>query len=387
VSLSPAVRSFANGQILCREGDPPGPIYVICSGSVRAYRRSLTIPGEVQELARLGAGEVVGELAPLLGQLRSATVQAVESTKVLEIPIAHFGAMADRHTSLSRVVALALRDRAELSEQAVEAALVRVGGRLPSGVFAESVAADHSASFPTPPHDSSIAYSKPLTCPACGVRFSTLVVHARKNQPVGRSSDFHQRYETEHNPYDYELWVCPNDLYAALPADFENLPDPLKPAIAQAVEGVVADWGGEPPDFNGERSLVRREQGLILALSQYRIRQLQPLRIAAILHRLAWCARERTDADAENSWLLQALEAYSTAYRESALDDANEELRVLYLSGELSARTGDATSALRWFGEGLQHSSLGEHAQWDRIFRERWAEVRRLGTESLPGAS
>ena len=75
---APALKALTKGQVLCREGDPPGPLYVICSGSVRAYRRSRTEPEAIEELARLGPGDVVGELAPMLRQLRSATVQALD---------------------------------------------------------------------------------------------------------------------------------------------------------------------------------------------------------------------------------------------------------------------------------------------------------------------
>ncbi len=98
--------------------------------------------------------------------------------------------------------------------------------------------------------------------------------------------------------------------------------------------------------------------------------------MAAILHRLAWCAREQSDADAERAWLLQAVDAYSTAYLESDVDGAKDELRVLYLCGELSARIGDSEAAARWFGEGLRHPALKDHPNWERMLREQWSQAR-----------
>src|ERR1051326_2299244 len=83
-SYTPTLRSLSEGQVLCREGDPPGPLYVICSGSVRAYRLA---GNSVEELAHLGPGDIVGEMAPILQQARSATVQALEPTEVLEVPV------------------------------------------------------------------------------------------------------------------------------------------------------------------------------------------------------------------------------------------------------------------------------------------------------------
>jgi CRP-like cAMP-binding protein len=68
------LRKLVSGQTLMREGDPPGPIYVICAGRLRVYRRDLTAVNAVVDLATLGTGEVIGELGPILGKLRSATV-------------------------------------------------------------------------------------------------------------------------------------------------------------------------------------------------------------------------------------------------------------------------------------------------------------------------
>src|SRR5205823_1262724 len=139
------------------------------------------------------------------------------------------------------------RDRAGLSESEIDSMAMRVGVNLPDEVFAEKSQDPTGVRLPIPAHDPTLAYPKALTCPACGASFSTLVIHARKDQPMERSSDFHQRYVTPFNPYDYELWVCPNDLYAALPTDFGELSDIQRMNVAEVVDGVTAGWGGERP--------------------------------------------------------------------------------------------------------------------------------------------
>jgi cyclic nucleotide-binding protein/uncharacterized protein DUF2225 len=173
-------------------------MYVICSGSVRAYRQSLNKPGAIEELARLGLGDIVGEMAAMLKQLRSATLQALESTEVLEVPAVLVGDMLKQHQSLLRVLEAALKDRAGLSHQEVE----------------EIVS---------------------------GTNFFALVVHPQKDMPAQRSSDFHQTYQTPFNPYDYEVWVCPNDRYAALPQDFGRCGARLAGAGAASLRN-----GGQP---------------------------------------------------------------------------------------------------------------------------------------------
>jgi uncharacterized protein (DUF2225 family) len=370
------LRSFAQGQVLCREGDPPGPLYVICSGSVRAFRRSLNMPGARQDLATLGPGDVVGELAPMLQQLRSATVQALEPTEVVEVSPVHVQALLRQHKSLLRVLTQALKDRAGLTPNEVESILSREGVRLPIQVSKQPPAKVPGVTLAAPAHDSTLVYPKPLTCPACGTRFTALVVHVQKDQPVARTSDFHQSYRPPFNPYDYEVWVCPNDLYAALPADFGKLSELQRPRVAEVVAGVVADWGGERPDFNVDRTFELRERSLLLAAGLYRMRGASPLRLAAVLHRLAWCARERGDVESELRWLAQALHAYSLAYHQTDMENPKTVLRVLYLCGELNARLGDLKASVRWFSEGLRHPSIKDHPHWERMLREQWFAVR-----------
>src|SRR6266851_8466738 len=102
------LRKLVTGQVLMREGDPPGAIYVICHGRLRVYRRDETAVDAVVDLATLGSGEVIGELGPILGKLRSATVQALEPTQVLEIPPDHLATLVKQHQPLVRVIFAAL---------------------------------------------------------------------------------------------------------------------------------------------------------------------------------------------------------------------------------------------------------------------------------------
>jgi uncharacterized protein (DUF2225 family) len=373
---NPTLKSLAEGQVLCREGDPPGPLYVILSGSVRAYRRGTSTPEGVDELATLGPGDIVGELAALLQQVRTATVEAAEPTNVLEVPAGQVRNLLRQHNSLVRVLAVALKDRAGLTPAEVQSIVLRQGALLPADLLDGDESDTPNLTFAVPAHDPANFYPKALTCPVCEAKFSVLVVHVQKDQPAERSTDFHHRYRTEFNPYDYEVWVCPNDLYAGLPTDFAEISNLQRPRVAEVVASVVAGWGGERPDFNVDRTFRLREQSLELAIAQYRMRNIAPLRQAAILHRLAWCARERGDTEAERTWLAQALQAYSTAYNQDEMENPKIVLRVLYLCGELNTRLGDQKAAIRWFSEGVRHPKIKEHPHWERMLREQWSNVR-----------
>jgi uncharacterized protein (DUF2225 family) len=286
-----------------------------------------------------------------------------------------------KQPGLERVVVQALRDRSGLTDPEIAELAAAVGFVLPvreDSATAESVGsrAEGNGLWPLPEYDSTIFYPKRVECPACGVTFAALTVHARKDQPTARESDFHNTYLTSHNPYDYELWVCPNDLYAGLPADFGDLRDPERTAVARAVEQVVANWGGEIPEFNGERSLELRQRSLELALAIYQAREAPLLRLAALLHRLAWCARERGDGEAERTWLAQALERYASAFQRANLGGTKEELRVQFLCGELSLRLDDISGAVNWFSRALREPAVKAHPTWERLIREQWSVAR-----------
>ena len=376
------LRWLVAGQVLCREGDAPGPLFVVCAGSVRVYRREPDAPDATVELARLGPGSVIGELAPLLNKPRSATVEAIEATQILEVPPQQLGALVRRQTPLLRVIAHALHERAGLSSTQLKELGLRIGIDLPADGFGDHAPVSTSATLPVPDHDKTVVYPKEVQCPVCGTTFSALVFRPHKDQPSERSSDFHQLYRA-HNPYDYEVWVCPNDLYAALPAEFSGLSDAHKEAVPEAVEQVVhTEWAGERPEFNVDRSLALREKALHLALAIYRVRGASPLRLAAVLHRLAWCAREKGDVEQEREYLALARTCYARGYEELDLGGAKEELRVQYLSGELSLRLGDVPEALKWFTQALRHQNLKQFPKWEQMLRDQWGLAREAGGPS-----
>jgi CRP-like cAMP-binding protein len=67
-----------SGETLITEGDHGTAMFVIVNGRVKVHRGDRT-------LAELGASEVVGEMAALDPEPRSASVTAVEDTLVLRI--------------------------------------------------------------------------------------------------------------------------------------------------------------------------------------------------------------------------------------------------------------------------------------------------------------
>jgi CRP-like cAMP-binding protein len=111
-----ALRRFAPGTALMRQGETGETMHVIVAGLVRVDR---WLPDErIVKLAELGAGEIVGEMGLLDRAPRSATVTAIEPTETLEL---HATALAvvlienpDVSSALLRTLSRRLRSADEL---------------------------------------------------------------------------------------------------------------------------------------------------------------------------------------------------------------------------------------------------------------------------------
>ena len=95
------------GKVLVREGDPGHECFVILEGSATVTRKGV-------DIATLGAGDVVGELAPLTGGNRIATVTADTAMDVLVIGQREFAGLLDE------VPGLAVRVLQNLAHRMVE---------------------------------------------------------------------------------------------------------------------------------------------------------------------------------------------------------------------------------------------------------------------------
>jgi CRP-like cAMP-binding protein len=75
-------RTYASGEVIVREGDMDGEMYIIQKGRVSVRKR---VGEDELELAILRKGEIFGEMALLEGEPRTSTVYAIEPTNVLVI--------------------------------------------------------------------------------------------------------------------------------------------------------------------------------------------------------------------------------------------------------------------------------------------------------------
>jgi CRP/FNR family transcriptional regulator, cyclic AMP receptor protein len=83
-----SVRRYARGEVMLRKGDPGNAMIVILQGRVRIS--SMSEDGREIILGVLGPGEVLGEIALLDGQERSADASALQECVVVVVERSHF---------------------------------------------------------------------------------------------------------------------------------------------------------------------------------------------------------------------------------------------------------------------------------------------------------
>jgi HlyB family type I secretion system ABC transporter len=79
-SLAPL--DVAAGELVVREGEPPGPMYVVEEGRLRIFAESDGLTGDLEYLRK---GDFFGELSVLHGEPRRASVEALTSCRLLAL--------------------------------------------------------------------------------------------------------------------------------------------------------------------------------------------------------------------------------------------------------------------------------------------------------------
>jgi predicted acylesterase/phospholipase RssA/CRP-like cAMP-binding protein len=99
--------ALRGGDILFRRGDPGNAAYTVLCGRLRVIDDAA---GE-RALNEIGAGEIVGEMALLSAERRSATVLAVRDSLLARLPAAGFHRLIERQPAVLRRISALLSER------------------------------------------------------------------------------------------------------------------------------------------------------------------------------------------------------------------------------------------------------------------------------------
>jgi len=104
------LQTFDPGDIVVSEGEPGASLFVLTTGTVKAFVRD---PGGRSVLVReMGEGSFFGEISILSGSPRTATVTCATSCELLELDRAALDEIAQRHPHVRQVLEDSYRQRA-----------------------------------------------------------------------------------------------------------------------------------------------------------------------------------------------------------------------------------------------------------------------------------
>ncbi len=126
-------RTYPAGTVILREGDPGDTCYVLRAGRARVTRQHAD--GRSITLTNLGPGEIFGELAMFGGEVRSATVEAVDDVRAVAILAADLKRQLSEHPEIGVKLLGALSGRlreanARIARQSFQKVSSRVAGVL-----------------------------------------------------------------------------------------------------------------------------------------------------------------------------------------------------------------------------------------------------------------
>lgn len=104
-------RQLEAKQVLFNMGEMGDELYVVRRGSVAIYVPSQDKPGEEQPIRIFGADEVLGEMALIDNQPRSASARALEASEVLVLTGGEFRQLLLRYPDMALAVMSGLNDR------------------------------------------------------------------------------------------------------------------------------------------------------------------------------------------------------------------------------------------------------------------------------------
>jgi cAMP-dependent protein kinase regulator len=100
--LGAAIRKqFKQREVICREGEPGKSCFIILFGEVDVWR---LLPTGRRSIARLSTGDFFGEMSSISQLPRSATVEALKQTEVLEVPWDVVSRLATEHKPVETVL-------------------------------------------------------------------------------------------------------------------------------------------------------------------------------------------------------------------------------------------------------------------------------------------
>ena len=213
-------------------------------------------------------------------------------------------------------------------------------------------------------------YSK-MTCPNCRREFQHPEVKSKYISLEKQDSDF-CGYYTGINPIFYDVFICKDCGYAFT----RDSSTPLLDTERATIKTIMSSWRTEGHQYSGLRTLDQAIKIYNLAILCQELRNAKDSVKSSLYLRLAWLNRYQGNQENEIKALQRALEFSKRVFEREAFSELKKELRMMYLIGELSFRTGDFKDAVKWFQAVIHHPQADSYPIFTRMARSRWQDAR-----------
>lgn len=216
-----------------------------------------------------------------------------------------------------------------------------------------------------------VTFINNINCPFCEKKFDYREVKSKYLIVERQDSDFCSYYK-DINPIYYDVLVCSNCGYAFTKESANAVGQEERGAINDILAKLRINGGS----FAGVRTIEQAIRAYNLAIICQELRKAKDSIKGSLYLRLGWLYRYQGNNINEEKSLQKALEHMKRAYEKESTTDIKKELRIMYLIGELSYRTGSVKEAVQWLQSVTFHKEAKNYPVFERMARNRWQDIR-----------
>ena len=200
----------------------------------------------------------------------------------------------------------------------------------------------------TPTKEDLLAYLYPKkhTCTVCDFEFTKQTIRTTKLRVLQVETDFRSKHK-DIDPNRYEVLLCRNCGFAALPAHFDKIVNRQREAILTKIKPSYKHVEFEMP-LSLDDAVATYKQAFLCAEAMD-----AKVSVKAFLSlRLAWVYREEGRSADEAKYIKDAYEGLKEAFSTENFPLGNmDEATAKYLIADLARRSGQMGEAMRWVAD------------------------------------
>lgn len=216
-------------------------------------------------------------------------------------------------------------------------------------------------------------FDRSIDCLVCNQSYTSKTIRSRFIKVAEYDTDFCPKYaEGSVNALYYNIYVCPHCGFA-YSKDFSKYFSPGTKELI--VEKICSNWVSH--SFSEERTIDDAIKTYKLASYSATLKKEKHITLAGIYMRTAWLYRIKQDEEQEIRFMKLACHEYEESYSTGDYSGTQvSEIRILYLVGELSRRSGDNQKAMKYFSSVLEKQKSAVETSIIQMARDRWAEIK-----------